>query len=714
MKQESIGFSLIKLLVGLAILVLLVMLYWSSSLIENDVKAMKGDLVALKEETEGLRLDTERLKKSLLDEIDAMGVTRDTQTEGAPPLAQSDRSMRNREHIDPSLPNLLEEDAFYKKTLPAMLGANFRPSGVRQEGRLGRPENLHPFNPFRDVSKMWHLCNANVSKLQFGKYETMAPNLALKLEARKRPGSPTAVDYWVHLRDDIYWKPLKRSFFPSDFDLSPHFLKKHPVTAHDFKFFFDVIMNPHVSEAKAASLRSYFSDIAAFEVIDDQTFVVKWKTEDVFVESLGKSVPMVKYTAKGLTGGLSPLPSFVYKYFADGTKIVEEDSAPNTYQTNSVFAQNFSEHFAKNVIPSCGPFVFDGMNDERICFKRNADFMEPLAVLVKGLNYRFKESFDGVWQDFKSGKSDLCVLAPSQLPELKNFLKSAVYKEQAASGKKIHELDFVDQGFYYIGWNQTNPLFANKKVRRALTQAIDRDRIIEQNINNMGVAITGPFSPFSPAYDASIDAWPFNPDEAKRLLDAEGWVDLDGDGIRDKLIDGKRIPFRFTLVYFAKNVSTKVICEYIATALKEVGIDCRLSGLDIADLSRSFDDKSFDAIYLGWSLGTPPEDPKQIWHSSLAKEKGSSNAIGFAHPKVDEVIEKLHYEYDKTKRQKLYHAFHKIIHDEAPYTFLYSPKSKLLYRDYVHNVFIPRDRQDLVPGADISEPDFSVIWLSPH
>nr|NGX53809.1 Oligopeptide-binding protein AppA [Chlamydiota bacterium] len=236
-------------------------------------------------------------------------------------------------------------------------------------------------------------------------------------------------------------------------------------------------------------------------------------------------------------------------------------------------------------------------------------------------------------------------------------------------------------------------------------------RIGTRNLNEMGVAITGPFFCHSPSYDPSIAPWPFNPLEAKMLLDEESWIDMDGDGIRDKMVDGKRIPFRFSLIYFSKNLSSKVICEYIATTLREIGIDCQLRGLDSTDLSHTFEDKSFDAIFMGWRLGTPPDDPRQLWHSSGAKEKGSSNAVGFVNYEADIIIDSLQYEYDAENRSSLYHQFHKIIHEEAPYTFLYSPKTRLLYRDYVKNLFIPRDREDLVPEADISQPDDRVIWL---
>lgn len=682
-------FSFIRVFVWIGLFLLLFMLLWSSTLIEKDMKKLTAQMQTLTKQVQELPAKIQR-----------------TQIVMAPKEARKEQLSQ----IDSSLPNLLEQDPFYMYTLPQMLGANFQAHGIRREATVGRPQNLHPFNGFANISSMVTMCNVAVAKLQFGKYETMAPDMAIKLERRASQENPEEYEYWVHLRDQVYWHPLNPSHFSDNLDLSDHFLQKHKVTAEDFKFFYDAIMNPHVSEAKAAALRTYYSDIKEFRVIDEQTFVVKWQQCAIETDE-GKVTMKHKYSAQGLTGALQPLPRFVFQYFADGQKIVTEKESEDTYRTHSVWAQNFMEHWAKNVIVSCGAWLFEGMDEEKISFVRNPDHYDPYQVLVEKLTYTFKESPETIWQDFKMGKIDTCQLAPSQLLELQQFLKSSEYLKQKNNNLAIKELDYIDQAYYYIGWNEKKTFFQDPSIRQALTMAINRNQIIQQNLNEMGVAITGPFFRFSPAYDATISAWPYNPDRARQLLDQAGWVDMNGDGIRDQLIDGKLIPFRFTLIYYVKSHSSKAISEYIKEQLKEVGIDCKLSGLDLPDLSRKFDDKNFDAIYMGWKLGTPPEDPKQLWHSSGASIKGSSNAISFVDPKADHIIYELSYEDNKEKRLALYHTFHKIIHEKAPYTFLYSPKAKLVYREYVKNLFIPMERQDLLPGANVSEPDTKIIYL---
>ena len=226
-----------------------------------------------------------------------------------------------------------------------------------------------------------------------------------------------------------------------------------------------------------------------------------------------------------------------------------------------------------------------------------------------------------------------------------------------------------------------------------------------------GVEITGGFSPTSPSYNKEIQPWPFDPAAARLLLEEEGWYDSDGDGVIDKEIEGVKRPFRFSLTYFVKSSTSKSICEYISTALREIGVDCQLNGVDITDLSLLFDDKSFDAYLLAWSLGSPPENPRQLWYSTGAKQKGSSNSVGFANAEADKIIDQLEYEDNYEKRLELYHRFHEILHEQQPYTFLYAPKTGLLYREYIQNLFLPSERQDLIPGANIEEPDWSAAWI---
>ncbi len=588
-----------------------------------------------------------------------------------------------------------------------MIGQNFTPSGNYRQAVIGRPKNLKPFSNWSQVSEWRGLCTVSLGTGHFGVYETLAPAAAYRMEERtnKKTGKP---EFWLFLRSDLSWEPLQQSLFTGTLPLAPEFFRKHPVTAHDYKFWYDAMMNPFNQEAGAVALRTYYGDVVSVEAIDSRTLVVRWKTKNI------GGIEKVRYAAKQLTSGMMPLASFVYQYFPSGKKIIANDQDPDTYRKNSLWAQNFGEHWAKNVIVSCGAWSFEGWNDKRIKLKRRSGYFNPYLALMTERTTMFRDNPDSAWQDFKIGQVDTVTLSPDQLIEWKEFLESDLYARQKENNMAARRLDYLVRSYSYIGWNEARPYFQSKKVRRALTMAINRKRIISSILNGMGVEITGPFFIGSPSYDKTVEPYPYDPVGARLLLEEEGWFDSNDDGIRDKEIDGRRIPFSFALTYYVKNSTTKAVCEYVATALGEVGIDCHLNGVDLADISAMFDDKSFDALALGWALGTPPEDPRQLWSSQGAKEKGSSNAVGFSNLEADKIINALDFEYNKEKRIELYHRFHQIIHKEQPYTFLYTPKAAFLYRDYVENVFIPADRQDLIPGANVEEPQSSVFWLKPH
>jgi peptide/nickel transport system substrate-binding protein len=410
MNKEPIGLYIFRYITGFAMFAFMAMLYWSSLLIEEDLKFLRSDLSLFKEELTEILVAVKTTKESRSE-------PRASQQKNLPNMEEQNISSSHpRPHIDSSLPNLLQEDPFYKKTFPELLGKGFIPKGRFQDATIGRPDNLHPFSNWSHVAAWQELCSATVAKMQFGKYETFAPDMAIKVEARKMKNSE-AVEFWIHLRDDLYWQPLQQEFFPEGFFLASQFLRKQQVTADDFAFYYDAIMNPHLQEAGAIALRTYYDDLQGIEVIDPLTFVVRWKTHLVDSDS-GKRVERIKYMAKSLTGALRPLAGFVYKYFPDGKKIIDEEGSPASYRTDSVWAQNFSNHWARNIIVSCGPWMFDGMTDREIRFKRNPDFYSEYAALAESSVIAFKDSSEGIWIDFKADKLDSYTLPPDQQIEL--------------------------------------------------------------------------------------------------------------------------------------------------------------------------------------------------------------------------------------------------------------------------------------------------------
>lgn len=687
MKKNAALTLLFRLVGWVIVLCLLGLLYWSSLLQEQRLENIQEQVQILQKELKGSSHETAVQPFPVIEKR-------------MPPHA--------RPYIDEKYKNLLEEDPFFSETLPKLIGPHFASKGTFRLATIGMPQNLHPFSQWALVSQWTSYCQGAVASQKFGFYERMAQDFAIKMEKRKTD-RPDRIAFWVHLRDDLAWQPLEERHFPSSVTLSPHFLQKHAVTAHDFQFFWDALSNTYVDVPDAVTLRLLLRDIEKLEVIDDHTFVVTCKLTP-HLDEAGNTVLSLPYAVPFYVSQLRPLPRFVYQYNPDGTKICPDDAKPDFYRTSSTWAQSFASHFASSAIVSCGAWIFDGISDQQIRFRKNPDFFSPVHALYDAMEVYFLETTEALFRDFLARKIDLCIINPQSLVELEKYLESPDYAEQKSHGTTIKKLTFLERRYSYVGWNQKRELFASREVRKALTLAIDRERLIRQNLNGQGVEITGPFFYGSREYNPTLPVMPYDPDMATLILAKEGWAKTGSDGLLHKVIDGKDRAFSFSLIYFVKDPIAKINCELISQGLKDIGIECRLNGLDVADLSAAFEDKSFDAIYLAWSLGSPPEDPRQLWHSEGADVKGSSNMIGFKNIEVDRLIEALQFESDPEKRKEYYFRLHEALYKEQPYTFLFTPKSTLLWWSTIQDVFIPKERQDLVPGADVEQPSYMYSW----
>ena len=102
-------------------------------------------------------------------------------------------------------------------------------------------------------------------------------------------------------------------------------------------------------------------------------------------------------------------------------------------------------------------------------------------------------------------------------------------------------------------------MFSDKRVRQAMSHAFNAQLLIDDVFLGLGERTTGPMPTVQPYYDRSLEPYAFDLERAKALLDEAGWTDSDGDGIRDKEVDGTLIPFEFKLVVFGSSNEYKTV-----------------------------------------------------------------------------------------------------------------------------------------------------------
>ena len=228
MNKEPIGLYIFRYILGFGLFAFMCMLYWSSTLVEGNLQALRSDISQLKNDLFALRLEFEKTRNDLLQTLlNEQGQERSVR-EATPPDAKanaSDPEMKKGIPLKNASASLLHQDPFYTVTLPKLLGKGFVPHGTQHLAAVGKPANLHPFANWANVVGWNSLCTAAVVILQFGKYETFAPNMALRIEERINP-TTNASEFWVFLQDNVFWQPLKQEFFSAGTYLAPQFSRK--------------------------------------------------------------------------------------------------------------------------------------------------------------------------------------------------------------------------------------------------------------------------------------------------------------------------------------------------------------------------------------------------------------------------------------------------------------------------------------------------------
>jgi ABC-type transport system substrate-binding protein len=402
----------------------------------------------------------------------------------------------------------------------------------------------------------------------------------------------------------------------------------HIFDAYDVKFTYDAIMDPRNLSPRIAD----YEPVKEVEVIDPLTVRIVYKR--LYSPALG-------------TWGMGILPEHLLNSQALKAEALALGRDPADF---SLRQSAFKRHPI-----GCGPFVFrEWKSDQYIVLDRFEDYWEGPPHYKK---YFFRVIPDMLTQEmeFYAGAIDSYGVQPHQVKRLKEDPRF-----QSFSGPSF--------GYSYIGYNLRRKLFDDRRIRQALSMAIDVDKIIKYVLYNQGERITGPFVKQTDFYNHDIKPVPYDPEGALKLLAAAGWQ-RNSEGWLEK--NGKRLQFK--LITNNGNDIRKAILTIAQDSWKQIGIDVSTDVLEWAVFIQERVNKmNFDALVLGWSMGIEP-DLYQIWHSSQTGFN-QLNFVGFKNKEADDLIVKIRQEYNHEQQVQYSHRLHEIIAHEQPYTFLFVSK----------------------------------------
>jgi peptide/nickel transport system substrate-binding protein len=348
----------------------------------------------------------------------------------------------------------------------------------------------------------------------------------------------------------------------------------------------------------------------------------------------------------------------------------------------------FVEQFTLGVVPAnsasvsattrpplgSGPFALEAMESgEKIILKVNPDYWEGKSQLP-GLV--FKSVPDAMVRalEFKKGNIDFMQndLEPDVLPWLKRHTDADIEAHQGTT-------------FQYIGINLTHPILKHAKVRQALAHAIDRDRVIRHLLKDTATAANSLLSPLNWAYTASAQGWPYDPQRAKRLLDAAGFPDPDGDGPSP----------RFRLSFKTSNIDLRRrIAEALKEQLQQVGVELEIRSYEWGTFFSDVKKGNFHLYSLAWVGVMDPDIFFQIFHSESAPPKGD-NRGRYSNREVDRLLEQGRMTSDAATRKLIYRRVQEILAEDLPYVPLWWWKNVVVKKPSIQG-FVPYPDGDLI------------------
>ena len=320
---------------------------------------------------------------------------------------------------------------------------------------------------------------------------------------------------------------------------------------------------------------------------------------------------------------------------------------------------NFSDFNTKGI--GSGPYQISSVS-------KNSSGIPASYVFKSFQRYTLGEPFiDKITMRFYPNETELITAFDNGIvnninsidPEKASILKESGYRVEKSPLPRV----------FAVFFNQNkNQIFADIAVRKALSAAADKDRIIREVLYGYGTAINAPIPEISAAANRSGDD---RTEEAKKILSAAGWTLNEEDGVMQKKTKKETVRLAFSLDT-GDAPELKKAAELLKEDWEKIGASVELKIYEIGDLNQNIiRPRKYDALFFGEIVGFG-SDPYPFWHSSQRNDPGPNIAI-YTNTKVDKILEELRGILDGDKRAEKYQEFGNEIEKDYPAVFVYSP-----------------------------------------
>lgn len=219
--------------------------------------------------------------------------------------------------------------------------------------------------------------------------------------------------------------------------------------------------------------------------------------------------------------------------------------------------------------------------------------------------------------------------------------------------------------YHYIGINNQQGLLADKRLRKALAHALDRERLMQNIFGGLALKVNGPIHPSKPHAYRYLPDVKHKPSRSAALLASLG-LEKQGEQLLHK---GQ--PLRLNYIYIESYAYRRLIGQRLAEALADLGIELVLEALTAEAYYERLRKRDYDLYAGAWALDPGLDNLRQLWHSQSDRPDGS-NYLSFRNKEVDALIEELESCSEPKRQLALFQEIQEQIYEEQPCIFLFS------------------------------------------
>jgi peptide/nickel transport system substrate-binding protein len=238
---------------------------------------------------------------------------------------------------------------------------------------------------------------------------------------------------------------------------------------------------------------------------------------------------------------------------------------------------------------------------------------------------------------------------------------------QLEGDPRLQAVESPGVDYQYVGLNLRDPILRDVRVRQALAYAIDRQAIVNYLRRGLAVPAVGLIPPLSWAFAPDTFSFPHDPEQARRLLDAAGYRDPDGDGPEPRL----RLALKMSNVEFNR-LQASVIQQH----LKDIGIALDVRMYEFATLYADVLSGNFQMYTLQWTAGSlaDPDILRRVFHSNQTPPSGFNRGY-FSDAEVDRLLDEAFSAREAAQRLELYRQVQRRLAVQVPYISLWNKRN---------------------------------------